>query len=130
MYFKILSAICFDLDQSKILLSGNGLKIKIIILSNCILSSAFNLDQSRILSFVRELREKKKMLVASSCSFSHNLFYPFTDFYGEIPSIGILIIPRRNKFFQGRCWNQPLSFSLCVCPCVHLRIKYKFLSKQ
>ena len=26
MYFKFLSAICFNLDQSKILSSGNGLK--------------------------------------------------------------------------------------------------------
>ena len=27
MHFKILSAICFNLEQSKILLSGNGLTI-------------------------------------------------------------------------------------------------------
>ena len=26
MHFKMLSAICFNLDQSKIVLSGNGLK--------------------------------------------------------------------------------------------------------
>ena len=28
MHFKMLSAICFNLDQSKILLSGNGLREK------------------------------------------------------------------------------------------------------
>ena len=29
MHFKISSAICFNLDQSKILLSGNGWKKKV-----------------------------------------------------------------------------------------------------
>ena len=29
MHFKISSAICFNLEQSKILLSGNGLKMNI-----------------------------------------------------------------------------------------------------
>ena len=42
MYFKISSAICLNLDQSKVLLSGNGLNLK--------LSSAnsFSLEESKI----------------------------------------------------------------------------------
>ena len=32
MHIKMLSAICFNLDQSKILLSGNGLMIFIVTL--------------------------------------------------------------------------------------------------
>ena len=59
MYFKMSSAAYFNLDQFKILSSGNGLKTKIIILSTFILSSAngLNLDQSKILSFGKEVEE-------------------------------------------------------------------------
>ena len=51
MHFKVTSAICVNLDQSKILLSGNGLKLWIVCkwvkethVSHILLSSASRLS--------------------------------------------------------------------------------------
>ena len=66
MHSKMSSAICFDLDQSKILPSGNGL-----------IAIADNINVVQIINLVFDMTEnmggKKKMLVNGIFSFSHNL---------------------------------------------------------
>ena len=61
------SAICFNLDQSKILWSGNGLMLYYTILT------LNNPLESRLL---KTLWEKENMLETSIFSYSHNAFYP------------------------------------------------------
>ena len=52
-HFRMSSAIYFDLDQSEVLSSGNGLNT--FILSS---ATAFNLEQSEILLFGKELYDR------------------------------------------------------------------------
>ena len=74
----MLSVICFDLDQSKILLSGNGLT-----LSQMTNFGIFQIESlhTKILNLVKmaesslkTLWEKKKLLVTSNFYFSHSVF--------------------------------------------------------
>ena len=56
MHFELLSAICFNLDQSKILLSGNGLNIAKMTISVCemvehIMGKGENADNQHFLLF-------------------------------------------------------------------------------
>ena len=62
------SAICLNLDQSKILSSGNGLNLSQTSPSFVCLTSLLN-----------TLWEKEKLLVKSNFSFSHGVFYPFRE---------------------------------------------------
>ena len=73
MHFKIWSAICFNLDQSKILSSGNLLK-------------SFNSFPNKpwflrgcSTSLLKTLWEKEKLIATSNFSFSHSFFYPFRE---------------------------------------------------
>ena len=59
------SAICFNLDQSKILLSVNPFPDKPWYL------------RVYHTSLLKTLREKEKLLVTSNFSSSHSVFYPF-----------------------------------------------------
>ena len=108
MHLKMSAAICFNLDQSKILLSGNGLRglstIFCVEIKNAfllslrmpyvclVLDSEFNPFPDMpwflrvcIVSLLKTLREKEKLLVTSNLSFSHSVFYPF----GELSAIFI-----------------------------------------
>ena len=49
MHFKMLSAICFNLDGFKILLSGSGEKIRISTVTDPMLISDFGIGQENIL---------------------------------------------------------------------------------
>ena len=64
MHFKMSSAICFNLDQAKILLSGNGLTLY---------HTMTTLDAPEENSLL------KKADIASIFSFSHNISYPMKD---------------------------------------------------
>ena len=68
MHFKMSSAISFNLDQSKILSSGNGL------INPLPYTADFKQTWER--SFLKTLWEKEKMLVTSNFPFSNNVFYP------------------------------------------------------
>ena len=83
------SAVCFHLDQSKTLSSGNGLNLgsedgedrtfcKQLTLSQT--SPDFLRICSRSTSLLETLWEKEKLLVTSTFSFSHSVFYPFGEF--------------------------------------------------
>ena len=63
-----MSAICFNLDQSKIL-SGNGLTLSQT-------SPGFYVSAVRLL---KTLWEKEKLLVTSNFSLSHSVFYLFEE---------------------------------------------------
>ena len=64
----MLFEICFNLDQSKILLSSNRLTLNKTI-------PTFNDPEKEV--FLETLWEKEKMLVTSILSFSDNVFYSF-----------------------------------------------------
>ena len=64
MQFKISSALCFNLDHSKILLSGNGLKIT---------------------------WEKETLLAMSYFFFSYSVFYPLREFSSIFIKFGIVV---------------------------------------
>ena len=84
------SAICSNLGQSKILVSGNGLNLYHTNLT-------FNDPVER--SLLKTLWEKEKMLVTGIFSFSHNVFLPF---------------PKQISFFQSHlfCRLQINAFNL------------------
>ena len=63
------SAICFNLDLSKILLSGNGL------INPFPHNNTFWRPWET--SLLKTLWEKEKLLVTSNFSFSHSVFYQF-----------------------------------------------------
>ena len=87
------SAVCFNLDQSKILSSVNPFPNKPWFLRVC------------STSLLKTLWEKEKLLVTSNFSFSHSVFYPF----GELSAIFIKFKIVFCKLFQfGRVEN--LSF--------------------
>ena len=80
-----MSAICFNLDQPKILLSGNGLRraygIILIIAKNDVIITEFLLNPSDFKrpwerGLLKTLWENKKMLETSIFFFSYNVFYP------------------------------------------------------
>ena len=70
MHFEISSAICFNLDLSKILLSGNGLTI------HQTTNSLTSPNPKQVLVTNLEVRhgKKEKMLVISIFSFFHDVF--------------------------------------------------------
>ena len=100
MHFKMLSAICLNLDQSKILSSGNGLK-------NCLLyiSSSYNVNPFPKKPWflcvcstnpLKTLQEKEKLLVTSNFSFSHSVFYLFGELFAISNELEIVVC----KLFQ------------------------------
>ena len=72
---KMSSAICFNLDQSKFLSSGNGLIpfAGALTLSSIYLYTHFNTLEEK--SFRKTLRKKVKLLKMSNFTFSYNVFY-------------------------------------------------------
>ena len=69
MHFKMSSALCFDLDQSKILSFGTGLTLSQT-------NPGFYVSAVQALKKKKKtLWEKEKLLVTSNFSFSHNVFY-------------------------------------------------------
>ena len=78
MHFKISSVICFNLDQSKILSSGNELTLFQTS------PGFYNVDICKT-SLLKILWEKEKLLLTSSIFFSHSVFY----LLGELSAIFI-----------------------------------------
>ena len=80
----MLSAICFSLDQSKILSSCNGLKRSLLLAcKNAGLSAIWILTfQHTVPTFNNTGKKsllKKAVLVTSIFSFSYNAFYPIKE---------------------------------------------------
>ena len=91
MHSKMSSAICFNLDQSKILSSGNGLTLSQT-------SAGFYVY---ITSLLKTLWEKEKLLVMSNFSFSYSVLYQFE----ELSAIFIkfeIVICKLFQFVQSR----------------------------
>ena len=70
MHFKMLSAICFSLDQFKNLLSGNWLNLYLTFLS----FDSLGRDGFWKGSGIENMVAKKKMLVTCIFFFHHNVF--------------------------------------------------------
>ena len=66
-----MSAICFNMDQSKILLSGNGLTLS---------QTSPGFYVSAVEVFLKTLWEQEKFPMMNKFSFSHSVFYPFGEF--------------------------------------------------
>ena len=80
------SAICFSLDQSKILLLGNGLTLsQQALVFTCLQYKPFE-----------DTVEKEKLLVLSNFSLSHSIVYPL----GELSAIFIKFEIVVCKLFQ------------------------------
>ena len=78
MHLKMLSTICFNLDQYKILLSGNGLTLpKQALVFTCLL--------------LKTLWEKEKLLVTSNFSFFHSVFNLFGELSAIFIKLGIVL---------------------------------------
>ena len=95
------SAICFNLDQSKILSSGNGLRIENIFWkrSNSIFSCVKNVF------LLETVWEVEKMLVTSIFSFiqqSNNFFFPFWKQKSIFLVILILFYANALRFENSR----------------------------
>ena len=82
MHFEMLSPICFNLDQSKILSSGNWLTLSP--------NKPWNLRVSSI-SFLKTLWEKGKLLIMSNFSFSRSVFYYFGEYSATFIKFKIVV---------------------------------------
>ena len=116
MHFKTSSAIFFNLDQSKILLSGIALNTKTVSLCTALYHTNCNLpmeevSRTSIFSFsnsltlfpnkpcflsvcstgpLKTLWEKDKSLIMSNFSFSHSVFYRLENFLSFSSSLKLL----------------------------------------
>ena len=77
MHFKILSAICFDLGQSKILSSGHGLRVyetlkckssHKLVLKSILTDKQLNHEVERYLDICRRIIKSKHFLRIPACS--------------------------------------------------------------
>ena len=55
MDFKMLSAICFNLDQSKILSSGNGLTLSLLMMTQGAFVDSVKIRQHRTCNLIADL---------------------------------------------------------------------------
>ena len=90
MHFKMLSEICFNLDQSEIVWSGNGKSLnsfpdKPLFLRVC------------STSLLKTLWEKEKLLLTSNFYFFQSVFYLF----GELSAIFIKLKIVICKLLEG-----------------------------
>ena len=114
------AAICFNLDQSKILSSGNGLSHLFTEHDSIMFNSFPNKPWfSRVCSksVLKTLFEKEKLLVTSNFSFSNSVFYPFGKLFAIFIKFEIVVC----KLFQygsasNLSFGKGLNRSITSCP--------------
>ena len=182
------STICFNLDQSKILSSGNGLKFNLVLFTedNSFTFSMGEIDKiisQKVMNVERKVRwalrikvsvsplpddkildwsklkqmtfwsafkmknkchvgkktlwEKKKLLVTSNFSFSHNVFYSFISLCVKMRHCVVMGLLSTTSFpflmtlletgFRKDCGNQ--YFLLFFIVSLSLKNKFQFLSR-